>query len=307
MRPVIVVHGGAGRIPKKYVEERGKHLGTAAGEGFSILSGGGSAVEAVVEAVSYMEDCGYFNAGSGSIPTSNGYVELDAAVMDGEGGFGAVGAVPNIKNPVKLALEVLRRTPHRILVGPEAKYFGLRIGFREMYADELGGIKRVLDYISSGEDGADRFLGRLKRAREVFGDTVGAVAVDEDGRLAAAVSTGGILFKMGGRVGDSSILGAGIMVDKLCASVATGIGEYIIDAMLCYNIVRFRRIYSLAASVRKAVNYMTRLRGSGSGGVISVDRWGRIATMFNTENMGVAYIRPGMDRPYITFNENIFI
>lgn len=307
MKPVIIVHGGAGRAPRKYLDERRRHLGIAAEKGFNILVGGGDALNAVVEAVAYMEDSGFFNAGSGSIPTSNGDVELDAAVMSDDGGFGAVGAVPNIKNPVRLALEVLRRTPHKILVGHEAKYFGLRLGFREMYADELGGVRRIWEYISSGEDGGGRFLDRLRRAKEVFGDTVGAVALDMDRRLAAAVSTGGILFKMGGRVGDSSILGAGIMVDKICAAVATGIGEYIIDAMLCYNIVRFRRVYNLAAAVRRAVNYMTRLRGPGSGGVISVDRWGRIATMFNSESMGVAYMRSGMSKPYITFNEYLFL
>ena len=307
MKPVIVVHGGAGRTPRKYVDERRRHLGRAAEKGFEVLLGEGAAVDAVVEAVAYMEDCGFFNAGSGSIPTSNGYVELDAAVMDEGGGFGAVGAVPNIKNPVRLALEVLRRTPHRIIVGHEAKHFGLRLGFREMYADELNGVKRIWDYVSSGEGDVDRFLERLRCVKEVFGDTVGAVAVDLNGRLAAAVSTGGLLFKMSGRVGDSSILGAGIMVDKLCAAVATGIGEYIIDAMLCYNITRFRRVYSLAASVRRAVNYLTRLRGAGSGGVISVDKWGRIAAMFNTESMGVAYMKPDMAAPYVTFNEFLFL
>ncbi len=307
MRPVIVVHGGAGRIPKKYVEERKKHISKAVYTGYSVLDRGGSALEAVVEAVAYMEDSGWFNAGRGSVPTSDGDVELDAAVMNCDGLFGAVGSVPNLANPVRLALEVLRRTPHRMLVGSKAKFFGLRLGFREMYADELIGVKRIWEYISSEEGEYAHLLDRLERARGIFGDTVGAVAVDAGGCLAAAVSTGGILFKLGGRVGDSSILGAGIMVNKVASAVATGVGEYIIDSMLCYNIVKYRRYYSLAASVRKAMNFMTRFRGKDSGGVIAVDRWGHIATMHNTEGMGVGYLYKGMDGPKVGFTEYVFI
>jgi len=307
MRPVIVVHGGAGRVPKKYIEERRKHISKAVDTGYGVLARDGSALEAVVEAVAYMEDSGWFNAGRGSVPTSDGEVELDAAVMNCEGLFGAVGGVPNLTNPVRLALEVLRRTPHRILVGPKAKFFGLRLGFREMYADELVGVKRVWEYVSSKGGEYAHLLDRLERAKAIFGDTVGAVAVDSDGCLAAAVSTGGILFKLGGRVGDSSILGAGIMVNKVASAVATGIGEYIIDSMLCYNIVRYRRSYSLAAAVRKAMNFMTRFRGRDSGGVIAVDRWGHIATMHNTEGMGVGYKYTGIDKPKVSFTEYVFI
>ena len=306
MRPIIVVHGGAGKISSKYVESRRKYLFDAALKGYKVLEGGGSSLDAVVEAVAYLEDSGYFNAGAGSVPTSDGVIELDAAVMVDDGSFGAVGAVPNIKNPVRLALEVMRRTPHRILVGVEAKNFGLRLGFREMYADELTGLERVWHLVRSGE-ASGRYLDRLSRAKAVFGDTVGAVALDMDRGLAGAVSTGGILFKLGGRMGDSSILGAGIMVSKLAAAVATGVGEYIIDSMLCYNIVQYRRVYSLSASVRRALNYMTRLRGRDSGGVIALDRFGKVGALFNTEGMGVAYMRSGMDEPKVVFYEPIFI
>ncbi len=306
MRPVIVVHGGAGNIRRRYMDVRREHLEASARVGFDVLVRDGSALEAVVEAVAYMEDSGVFNAGRGSIVSSSGYVELDAAVMDSKGRFGAVGAVPNIVNPVRVAYEVLRRTPHRLLVGIEAKYFALRLGFREMSFDELQGVERALNIIKSRRPPSE-YLSRLQNIKKMYGDTVGAVAVDRDGGLAAAVSTGGILFKLDGRVGDSGIFGAGIMVNGLAAAVATGIGEYIIDSMLCYNLVQFRRVYSLSASVRKALNYLTRLRGVGSGGVISVDRWGNVATMHNTKAMGVAYFGEGMESPKVSFNEYIFL
>ena len=307
MKRAILIHGGAGRVKKSLWSPRINGLREAVLKGYDVLISRDDSVDAVVEAVAAMEDSGLFNAGRGSVLNFKGSVEMDAAIMDWKGRFGGVGAVPNIRNPIKLALYVLRETPHRLIVGLEAKYLGLRLGYGEYPINELTGFMRVREYLSRIERGGPYYRRLFESGRRIFSDTVGAVAVDSSGRVAAAVSTGGLLFKLGGRVGDSAIIGTGIMANGLCAAVATGIGEYIMDCLLAFRVVKYRRSMSLEAACRKAVGLITRYRGGDSAGVICIDRFGNLGWMHNTEMMGRAYMVEGMDSPDIGMVGNGFI
>ena len=299
MKRAILIHGGAGSIKKKLWSTRMKGLKDAVLSGFNVLSSTDDSLEAVVQAVSAMEDSGLFNAGRGSVITFGGKVELDAAVADWQGRYGAVGGVPNIKNPVKLAREVMERTKHHLLVGGDAKEFGLKLGFKEYTINDLTGFTRLKTYLNNLKNEKTYYKKLYEANKNVFHDTVGAVAVNSMGDVAAAVSTGGLLFKLDGRVGDSPIHGAGIMADPLSASVATGIGEYIMDSMLTYLVVKYRRYMSLEAACRKALKLLTRYRGNNSAGLICIDRYGYMGWMHNTETMGRAYIYEDMNSPAV--------
>ena len=298
MKRAILIHGGAGRVKKELWPSRIEGLREAVLRGYEALSSKNDSIEAVVEAVAAMEDSGLFNAGRGSTISFKGTVEMDAAVMDWRSRFGAVGGVPNIRNPIRLARYVMEETPHRLIVGLEARNLAYRLGFKEYSMEELTGLRRIEEYLGRVRDKPTSFYGKLfESGKKIFTDTVGAVAVDSQGRVAAAVSTGGLLFKYGGRVGDSAVLGAGIMANAICAAVATGIGEYIMDSLLSYRIVEYRRYMSLEAACRKAMGFLTRYRGMDTAGVICIDRFGNLGWMHNTEMMGRAYMADGMDSP----------
>ncbi|MEM1812019.1 MAG: isoaspartyl peptidase/L-asparaginase, partial [Candidatus Nezhaarchaeales archaeon] len=221
----IILHGGAGSWKTDEVEEALKALRFAGELGLKVLEGHGSALDAVVEAVSFMEGSGFFNAGRGSCKDLSGNVSLDAGVM----WMGRAGAVAYVKatwNAVRLARIVMEHTPHVLLVGDGA--------------DELA---------------RSRGLPPLDPAtRGLSNDTVGAIALDAEGRLASAVSTGGIKGKMPGRVGDSPIPGAGFWASRLVASCATGYGEAIIMAQPCrmISILYEERGLSLREALVKA-------------------------------------------------------
>ena len=307
MKRAILIHGGAGSVEKKLWNIRMKGLKDAVLSGFNVLSSSDDSLEAVIQAVSVMEDSGLFNAGRGSIITFSGKVELDAAVADWRGRHGAVGGVPNIKNPVKLAREVMERTKHHLLVGEDAKKFGLELGFKEYAINELTGFTRIKTYLNISRNKNAYYKKLYETNKNIFHDTVGAVAVNSMGEVAAAVSTGGLLFKLDGRVGDSSIYGAGIMTDPLSASVATGIGEYIMDSMLTYLVIKYRHYMSLEAACRKALGLLTRYKGPDSAGLICIDKFGNIGWLHNTESMGRAYMYEDMDSPAVNMVGDGFI
>ena len=245
MERLLIVHGGAGKIDEKYLKGREEGLEEATLKGFKVLLEDDDPVKAVVEAVACMEDSGLFNAGSGSIPTSDGWIEMDAAVMDFKGRYGAIGAVPNIRNPVKLAYWLMYNSSHRLVVGEKAKKLALRLGFTEYNLNELTGLKRIKDLLEKARRAEVYSHKLLYEASKLYSgigfDTVGALARNSRGEIAGAVSTGGLLFKLGGRVGDSSIIGAGLMVNSLAGAVATGIGEAIMDTFLCLRIIEARK------------------------------------------------------------------
>ncbi len=307
MKRGILIHGGAGSIKKSAWDSRARGLKEAVVSGFKKLISSDDSLEAVIQAVSVMEDSGLFNAGKGSVITFGGKVELDAAVADWRGHYGAVGGVPNIQNPVRLAKEIMNRTQHHLLVGEAAKKFGLELGFKEYSIEELTGFSKFKEYLNLVKNEKSYYKKLYETNRSISSDTVGAVAINSLGEVAAAVSTGGLLFKLDGRVGDSAIHGAGIMADSLSASVATGIGEYIIDSMLTYLVVRYRHYMSLKAACRKAINFITRYRGDNSAGLICIDRYGYMGWVHNTEAMGRAYIYEGISSPIIEMSGDSFI
>src|SRR5690348_2023041 len=232
----IAIHGGAGAVPRTLTAERERQyrdaLAAALDLGYAALEKGGSSLDAVTAAVRALEDNPLFNAGRGAALTRDGAAELDAAIMDGrQQRAGAVACVRNARNPIELARRVMEKSRHVLLVGAGAEEFALEEGFvpvpNEYFQTEER--RRQLEYARQGQ-----------RVSELTGSpqgTVGAVALDAAGNLAAATSTGGMTNKRSGRVGDSPIIGAGTYAKNgVCAVSATGHGEYFIRAVAAYHI-----------------------------------------------------------------------
>jgi beta-aspartyl-peptidase (threonine type) len=286
-----MVHGGAGRIEQTDVAVRRAVLDQAAQAGARILKKGGPALEAVVCAVCVLEDHPLFNAGRGSVLTSEGTVECDASLMTSDGRSGAVGLVRNIRNPILLAERVMRKTRHVLMVGrlPSSLTRGLTAPARHLVTPE-----RRRQYRRFSRARADRdfspsgFAGSRAHGFTPHG-TVGAVALDRRGRLAAATSTGGMWLKLPGRVGDSAIIGAGTFASPLAAFSATGWGEGIIRLMLTYRASEMTRRLGVERAVQKAIR-LARREGVDCG-LIGVDARGRLAYDYNTRAMEVAYVR----------------
>jgi beta-aspartyl-peptidase (threonine type) len=278
-RPLaIAIHGGAGVIdPAKMTPQRAASyrtgLAAALDAGYAILERGGSSLDAVTAAVRTMEDDPQFNAGRGAVLNHEGDAELDAAIMDGHGPrAGAVAGVRHVRNPVELARLVMEKSPHVLLVAEGAEEFALEQGV-------------VL--VPRGYFRTEARARELDEARQAeAGGTVGAVALDRAGHLAAATSTGGLTNKHRGRVGDSPIVGAGTYADDAsCAVSGTGQGEFFIRQVVAYDIcalVQYRHL-TLAQAVREVTQKLR--RAGGEGGVIAVDRSGNIAMDFNSVGM----------------------
>jgi beta-aspartyl-peptidase (threonine type) len=268
-RCAIAIHGGAGTIrrTRSRAEERAA-LERALQAGYRILKDGGPGLEAVAAAVAMLEDSGAFNAGRGAAPNADGEIELDAGIMDGATlRAGGVAAVRRIKNPIVAAREVMEHGRHVLLAGAGAERFARQ---------------QRLSMVSS------TYFRRNSRPDH---GTVGAVALDRAGNLAAATSTGGIAGKLPGRVGDSPIVGAGVYADNAtCAVSGTGDGELFLRSVLAFNVaarMQYRGA-SLARAGGAALAQVARL--GGRGGLIAVDPGGRIAMPFNSEGMSRACI-----------------
>ncbi len=253
--------------------------------GHAILADGGSALDAVEAAVRALEDDSTFAAGVGSCLTSGGRVELDAAIMavspGGQPRAGAVACASGVRNVVTLARAVLERTEHVFLVGRGADAFAVEVGVESVPNETLvtpAAQAEWARYARYGEAVADLFRGH---------DTVGAVAVDASGGLAAATSTGGITFKREGRVGDSPVIGAGLYVDEgVGACSTTGHGESILKTTLARYALWLveREGWTVRRAAREAVKYMTR-KTRGCGGLILVDQKGNLGYAFSTTRM----------------------
>ncbi len=285
----IAIHGGAGVIARSSMSDTAERayrtdLGRALDAGYAVLEGGGSSLDATIAAVRILEDSPYFNAGHGSVFSHAGVNELDAAIMDGATQkAGAVAGVRHIKNPIELARMVMDRTPHVLLSGEGAEEFALEQGvtlvpgsyfYTERRWQQLEEAQRSSKLASADED-----IG--------FFSTVGAVARDRDGNLAAATSTGGMTNKRWGRIGDSPIIGAGTYADNAtCAVSATGSGEFFIRAVVAHEICARVRLAGVSAAVAARDVIHGRLKDiGGDGGVIVVDRDGVLSLEFNTEGM----------------------
>lgn len=274
MRPVIIVHGGAGRVAENGRAEREEGCRDAAAVGWQCIRQGGRAMDAVEEAVAFLEDHPLFNAGRGSVLNSAGDVETDASLMDGQTlRSGAVGALRNVRNPIRLARRILEHGKHVLLVGEGAVRFARDAGIATCAPEELI---------------TDRQRARWETSKESGFGTVGAVALDGTASIAAATSTGGLVGKLPGRVGDSALIGSGTYADHLLgAASATGDGEAIIRVVLAKTAVDL-----LAGSrhpvdaARMAIATLGRLgEGRRDGGIILVDRMGRVGHAYNAPSM----------------------
>ena len=287
LKPSIIVHGGAGS--GSYGEGDGRFAGLidATEAGIAAMKSG-SGIDGVVAAVRRMEDSGLFNCGRGACLTAEGRVELDAAVMTGDGLAGAgVGNVTSTHSPVALARWVMDNTDHVLIVGERTRDYARLAGLEvEELAPSAASKARFEAIRRDAKHGAAlRLVRRFKT-----GDTVGAVAVGSDGVPAAAVSTGGRWMKLPGRVGDSAVLGAGVFADsKLGAACATGTGEEIIRVGLCMRACEFMKRDDAQRAAARAIGHISRARGEGTAGVITVDLKGRVGAAFNTEAMGRAW------------------
>ncbi|HZF14909.1 MAG TPA: isoaspartyl peptidase/L-asparaginase [Steroidobacteraceae bacterium] len=283
----IAIHGGAGSLPRTEMKPEAEaeylaELATALDSGFEQLAKGGSSLDAVVAAVKLLENSPLFNAGRGAVFTHDGVNELDAAIMDGSNlKAGAVAGLRHVRNPIELARRVMERSPHVMVIGDGAEEFALEQGLELVPRDYFHTQRRwrQLEIARRAGDAASESI-------NYFG-TVGAVALDGAGNLAAATSTGGMTNKKYGRVGDSPIIGAGTYANNsTCALSATGHGEYFMRAVVGHDVsalMEYRGL-KLAEAVRTVVQEKL-VRMGGEGGVIAVDRAGGLALEFNCEGM----------------------
>ncbi len=308
----IAIHGGAGTILRSSLtaEQEARYLQALRSiviAGNEVLGQGGSALDAVSLAVSLLEDCPLFNAGKGAVFTNAGTIEMDAAIMDGKSRrAGAVACVQNVRNPIRAARAIMEHSPHVLMVGKGAEEFMRKQGLsfedpsyfytEERYAQlqrarQASGV--LLDH-----DAANLMISKSEPAPldpdKKFG-TVGAVALDLHGNLAAATSTGGMTNKLPGRVGDTPMLGAGCYADNQTAALsATGTGEAFMRSLALHDISA--QMQYLGLSLEQAANnvVMDKLPlYEGQGGIIGIDRLGNIVLPFNTEGMYRAWQRVG--------------
>jgi beta-aspartyl-peptidase (threonine type) len=299
----IVIHGGAGTIergsmtPEREAEYRAK-LEEALRAGHAVLERGGASMDAVQAAINVMEDSPLFNAGKGAVFTAEGKNELDASVMDGRTrAAGAVAGVTHVKNPINLARLVMEKSPHVMMVGSGAEAFGQALGVemvpesyfhtesrwrslqRAKEAEQRSGAAGTPNHVRADDDLWS------ERTRK-FG-TVGAVALDRNGNIAAGTSTGGMTNKKWGRVGDAPIIGAGTYADNRCGGIsATGHGEYFIRSVVAYDICAIH-LYT-GVPLRDAADQVVMeklVEFGGEGGIIAMDPQGNVTMSFNSSGM----------------------
>ena len=267
-------------------------LGQALDAGYGVLEEGGSAVNAVKAAIVVLEDNVLFNAGRGSVFTKKGVQEMDAAIMDGSNlKAGSIAGVRNIRNPIELAAEVMNNSNHVFLSGKGANDFAIRQGIK-LESDEYffsqfryDQWKEMRDSDNYSLDHTNQSINELMKDKK-FG-TVGAVACDVNGSIAAATSTGGMTNKKYGRIGDSPLIGAGTYANnKTCAISCTGHGELFIRAVAAYDVSALMEYknYSLQEAMNEVVN-MKLVEMEGEGGMIGVDANGEVAMIFNSAGM----------------------
>ncbi len=296
MKGVIVVHAGAGKLMSADENLIKKVISDALRAGVDALTRGGTAVDAVVEATVTLEDSGVLNAGLGSVPDLRGTISMDAGIMDGlSGRAAAVAAVTYPRNPVLLARKVLELTDHILLTGSAADELAARLRLPRHPGPSEEVKRQYGEVLSKARSGDLYFRNSFNLAVQLgYVDTVGAVARDDGGRLAAAVSTGGIILKFPGRVGDSAIPGAGFYANRQGAAVATGIGETIIMSLLSYRAVSFiNEGYLASTAARLAIQYHTSIHGKDTAGIIVLDREGNPYGAYNTQAMPWGFTRVG--------------
>lgn len=288
----IAIHGGAGTIERHLMSPELQQqiefaLEQAVLAGHKLLDQGGSSLDAVVAAVKILEDSPHFNAGHGSVLTHHEMVEMDAAVMSGiERQAGAVAGVRHIRNPILLARDVMEKSPHVLLAGDGAESFAFELGYEYTEQDYFFTERRYDQLQSMKEKGLFALSESSYPDDKKFG-TVGAVALDQHGHLAAATSTGGITNKKYGRIGDSPLIGAGTYAqDGVVALSASGMGEYFIRHCVTADIAaRIRYLHEPLGVACDAVIKGELQQVGGEGGVIGVDQQGNIHFSLNSSGM----------------------
>ncbi len=297
----LVIHGGAGVMDRSKMSEDAQLeylsvLNKALNVGDSVLASGGTCLDAIEKTIVILEDSPLFNAGKGAVFTHEGIVELDASVMDGKSlQAGAIAGVRDIKNPIRVARKVMEKSEHVLLTGTGASQFAREQGFEPVDNSYFHTEKR---YKSLQEI--------LKKEREMStGDkhgTVGCAALDKFGNIAAGTSTGGMMNKKYGRVGDSPIIGAGTYANNQTGAFScTGHGEYYIRLGFSRDISALMEYHklSLKKACQEEINKLTKL--GGTGGVIGIDRKGNIAMEFNTSGMFRGYVKSTGEREVAIF------
>lgn len=313
-KPVIVVHGGAGTWQPERSQPGLEGVKKAAETGFDVMINGGSAVDAVVEAVAVMEDDGAFNAGYGSTLNIEKRAEMEASVMDGRNlQAGAAGLLKDIRNPVRLARIVMEKTDHVFVVGEGAeklaKLFKLerRNPLTELRIKYYEQQKQAM---LEGKSELPKLASLVKNHPELFDlETVGAVALDKEGNVAAATSTGGFPLKLPGRIGDSPLIGCGTYADNRSgACSATGIGEIAIRLVLAKTVCNYMENGKTAQeAVEDAIRLVnTRMAGiPNSMGLIAVNTRGEVGAAHNSANLCWAYFMPKMREPAASLTAKI--
>ena len=307
----LVLHGGAGVIERadlsadteRSIREALEHAREA---GDAVLRAGGSALDAVQATVVVLEESPHFNAGKGSVFDADGKHELDASIMDGATlCAGAVAGVTDVRNPVKLARRVMEDSPHVMLIGAGASRFADTLDEIERVSNDWYDTPHRLQQLHEEQAreraAAEGEAGNLKG--KYFG-TVGAVAMDAHGHIAAATSTGGMTNKRWGRVGDTPVIGGGTYADARCGVSATGWGEFFLRLAVAHDICA--RVAYRGDSLQQAADDVI-LRAlpalGGDGGAIAIDREGNIAMPFNTSGMYRAWVKPDGSRGVAIFGD----
>jgi beta-aspartyl-peptidase (threonine type) len=307
-KTALVIHGGAGVISRNDMSAESEAeyqaaLNLALDAGNVVLQSGGTAREAVIASVMVLEDCPLFNAGKGSVFNAEGGHELDASLMEGHTSkAGAVAVVYTIKNPIRLAEAIMERSSHVLLAGAGAEQFADTqpeiIRVEPKYFDT----KHRFEQLKQTQEN-ERKTSSTDLKGKYFG-TVGAVALDKHGHIAAGTSTGGMTNKRWSRIGDSPIIGAGTYANEQCGVSGTGWGEYFLRAVVAHDIcARMKyRGDSLADAANEVLMKVVPEMG-GDGGAIAIDKDGNIAMPFNTEGMYRGWINPDGSRGVAIFKD----
>lgn len=310
MPVAIIVHGGAGDIAQERSEIAQAGCKEAAFAGYAVLQAGGSALDAVEAAVRALEDNPEYNAGTGACLDKNGNIELDAGMMDGRTlQVGAIAGVERIKNPVTLARKILI-SEHVLLIGRGAEQFAWEQGIEQCASEELV-TERQYQLWQAARDaeeprhyrrqvGSTQDLAQKDAGTEKHG-TVGAVALDMSGALAAATSTGGIRDKYPGRVGDVPLVGCGFYADEEAAISCTGHGEDFVRLLIAKRAADFVAGGQSAREAAQSAIAVLGARATGTGGLIVVDRKGEVGFAWNSRHMSYAYMLDGLDEPAAGF------
>jgi beta-aspartyl-peptidase (threonine type) len=301
----LVIHGGAGNItpanlPAEKASQFEAKLKEVLKHGDSILKAGGTSLDAVESCVRMMEDCPLFNAGKGAVFNAEGKNELDAAIMEGKTGMaGTVAGVTTIRNPITAARAVMEKSEHVMLTGKGAETFAAEQGIEIVSPDYFFTQQRWNDYLK-----VKNRLDSINNVDKKHG-TVGCVALDKYGNLAAGTSTGGMTYKKYGRVGDTPIIGAGTYADNnTCAVSATGHGEFFIRNVVAYDISALMKYKGLPLALAADEVIMNKLKDlGGNGGIIAVDKNGNIAMTFNTPGMYRGFIKSGGEMKVAMFGD----